>query len=233
MGNGNSRAGLIAGIVVFVVSHIWQLVIGGFDQITRFNFWFGLYGWYCAAIVVGFLGMFLPALVTVQFIPPGMDISGFAVAAFQAQYLSQVWGPAMWFLTLLCGFWVLFSTQLGVTDIFVRMVTDILWTASARIRAWRGGDVRLVYYGILLVFTIWGAIAINLAQPLVLILIGANMAGFNFIVLSLHTLYVNRKFLPPELRPPRWRELTLVLAALFFAFFVTLTVLNQVFGMRL
>jgi uncharacterized membrane-anchored protein len=180
-----------------------------------------------------FLGMFLPALLTVQFIPPGTDISGFAVAAFQAQYLSQVWGPAMWFLTLLCGFWILFSTQLGITDLFARMVTDMLWTGSARIRAWRGGDVRLVYYGVLLVFTIWGAIAINLAQPLILILIGANMAGFNFIVLSLHTLYVNRKFLPPELRPPLWRELTLVLAALFFAFFVTLTVLNQVFGVRL
>ena len=30
-----------------------------------------------------------------------------------------------------------------------RSITDILWTGSARVRAWRGGDVRAVYYTVL------------------------------------------------------------------------------------
>ncbi len=55
MDNRDSRAGMVAGIVVFIVGPVLQLILGGFDQVTRFNFWFGLYGWYCAAIVVGYL----------------------------------------------------------------------------------------------------------------------------------------------------------------------------------
>ncbi len=178
--------------------------------------------------VVGcFLGMGLPALITVQFIPPGTDITGFRVAAYQAEYLSQQLGQVMWFLTLLTGFWILFSTQLGITDAFVRLVTDITWTSSGRLRDASRGDVRKVYYVVMAVFAIWGCIAINLTQPLILILLGANMAGFNFIVLGLHTVYVNRKYVPRELRPALWREITMLLAALFFLFFVTVTVLDQ------
>lgn len=179
--------------------------------------------------VIGcFIGMGLPALITVQFIPPGTDISGFAVAAFQAEYLSRQLGQAMWFLTLLTGFWILFSTQLGITDAFVRVVTDVTWTSNSRLREATGGDVRKVYYGVMLVFAVWGCIAINLTQPLVLILLGANMAGFNFVVLGLHTVYVNRKFLPRDLRPALWREVVMLLAVGFFTFFVSITVWSQI-----
>lgn len=52
---GTSRTAFIAALVVFIGGPILQLLIGGFEQATRFNFWFGLYGWYCAAIVVGYL----------------------------------------------------------------------------------------------------------------------------------------------------------------------------------
>ncbi len=52
---GTSRTAFIVGLVVFIGGPILQLLIGGFDQATRFNFWFGLYGWYCAAIVIGYL----------------------------------------------------------------------------------------------------------------------------------------------------------------------------------
>ncbi len=165
-----------------------------------------------------FLGMGLPALLTIHFIPPGTQIAGFGVAAFQANYLAQRWGQAMWFITLLVGFWILYSTQLGITDGFVRMVTDMVWTGSRTAR--RVVDVRIIYYGVLAVFTLWGIVLLlSGIQPLVLILLGANMAGLNFVVLGLHTVYVNRRFLPKELRPPIWREATVLAAVLFFAFF--------------
>ena len=169
--------------------------------------------------VVGcFLGMGLPALLTIHFIPPGTQIAGFAVAAFQANYLAAKWGLAMWFITLLVGFWILYSTQLGITDAFVRMVTDMVWSGSRTAR--KVADVRVVYYGVMGIFTLWGIIMLlSGVQPLVLILLGANMAGLNFVVLGLHTLYVNRRFLPKELRPPLWREVVVVLAVIFFAFF--------------
>jgi len=80
--------------------------------------------------------------------------------------------------------------------------------------------VRLIYYSVLAVFTLWGIIILLTGvRPLFLILLGANMAGLNFVVLGLHTLYVNRKFLPRDLRPSLWREAVMVLAAVFFLFF--------------
>jgi Mn2+/Fe2+ NRAMP family transporter len=188
----------------------------------RWNEWWKFAGadQYGLWVVGCFLGMGLPALLTLQFIPPGTQFQGQAVAAYQAEYLSRAWGGAMWFITLLVGFWILYSTQIGITDGFVRMVTDIVWTGSKRAREWRGGDIRLVYYSVLAIFTVWGVFVLfSGIQPLVLILLGANMAGLNFVVLGLHTLYVNRKFLPRELRPALWREAVVLLAVLFFAFF--------------
>ena len=103
-----------------------------------------------------------------------------------------------------------------------RAVTDILWTGSTRIRAWRGGDVRVVYYTVLAVITVWGILALRLTQPIILLSLSANMAGIVFIISSLHLLYVNTTLLPRELRPPMWRRVALVALALFYGFFLTL-----------
>ena len=59
----------------------------------------------------------------------------------------------------------------------VRAVTDILWTGSSRVRAWRGGDVRAVYYAVLAVVVLWGMVALRLAQPIVLLQLAANVGG--------------------------------------------------------
>lgn len=48
-----------------------------------------------------------------------------------------------------------------------RAITDILWTGSKRIRVWRGGDVRMIYYGVLTVVSLWGIVALRLTQPIV------------------------------------------------------------------
>ena len=47
------------------------------------------------------------------------------------------------------GAWILFKTQLDNLEGMVARVTDILWTGSRRVRGWRGGDVRAVYYTVL------------------------------------------------------------------------------------
>jgi hypothetical protein len=73
---------------------------------------------------------------------------------------------------------------------------------------------------VLALFAIWGCIALNLARPLTLIIIGANAAAVIFVFESLHTIVVNRRVLPRELRPALWREACLVLCALFYGTFV-------------
>ena len=103
------------------------------------------------------------------------------------------------------GFWILFKTQLGNTDILVRTITDALWMASSRAREWRMG-IRSIYYGILLVFSIWGVIVIRSASPFQLFKILANMAGIVLMIAGVQIFLVNRRFLPKVVRPPLWRR---------------------------
>ena len=164
-----------------------------------------------------FLGMFLNVNLATAIIPHGTDLQGLAAGAYQADYLSRIW-PGFWFLTLFNGFWILFKTQLGNTDILVRTITDAVWMSSKRARGWDMG-IRSIYYGILLAFSIWGVFVIRLASPFQLFKILANMAGIVLLIAGVQIFLVNRRFLPPAVRPAKWREAGLLLCSAFYAFF--------------
>jgi hypothetical protein len=165
-----------------------------------------------------FLGMFLNVNLATHLIPQGTDLQGLGAGAYQAEYLRKLW-PALWFLTLFNGFWILFKTQLGNTDILVRTVTDALWMSSRRVRAWKGGRIQWVYYAILGAFTVWAFLAINIASPMTLFKVLANVAGLVLAISGVQIFWVNRRFLPPALRPSLWREILLLACAGFYAFF--------------
>ncbi|MEX2177087.1 MAG: Nramp family divalent metal transporter [Gemmatimonadaceae bacterium] len=176
------------------------------------------------------LGIALPALLYVHFLPRGEDIRGLGIAAALAVAVGEVAGPLLAGFIAFLGAWLLIKTQLDSLEAMTRAVTDMLWTGSRRVRRWRGGDVRAVYYTVLASVAIWGMIALRLAQPIVLLQIGANVAGAVFVIASLHLLYINTTLLPPELRPPMWRRAALVTMAVFYGFFVTLSALYLVRG---
>ncbi len=187
----------------------------GWWRIVRADQW-GIY--FTGAL----LGMFLPAILYVTFIAPGTEIRGLGVAAALADAMVASVGPVFGGVVALMGVWVLFKTQLDIVDGTARAITDILWTGSARVRAWRGGDVRWVYYGVLAVIAVWGVIALGLAQPILLLQLGANMAGIVFVISSLHVLRINTTLLPEEIRPPLWRRVALVATSIFYGAFVFL-----------
>jgi hypothetical protein len=168
-------------------------------------------------------GMTLTTVMALQYVPPGTEVGGWSVVNVQAQGLAAVHGPIFWFLALIAGFWVLFSTQLGFVDGIPRSITDMLWTGSSTVRRWRGGDVRAIYYSVLILYIAWGCISLHLAQPLTLLILAANIGGAIFVLLSLHTLVVNRRFLPREFRPPLWREAGLLLCTLFYGTFAVVS----------
>jgi hypothetical protein len=170
------------------------------------------------------LGMLLPAILYVTFLPRGTDIRGLGIAAALAQSVGAQAGPLLAGAIALLGAWLLLKTQLDNVDAITRSVTDMLWTASSRVRAWRGGDVRAVYYSVLAAVAIWGMIALRMVQPIVLLQLGANVAGVIFIIASLHLLYINSTLLPPELRPSMPRRMVLVAMALFYGFFTYLSI---------
>lgn len=170
------------------------------------------------------LGMALPALLYVTFVPAGSDIRGLGIAAALAHAVATQKGALFGGAIAILGVWILFKAQLDILEGMTRAVTDILWTGSARIRAWRGGDVRVVYYSVLAIISVWGIIALRLTQPIILLSLSANMAGIVFIISSIHLLYVNTRLLPVALRPPMWRRLALVALALFYGLFLTMWV---------
>lgn len=184
----------------------------GWWRIVRVDQW-GVY--FTGAI----LGMVLPALLYVTFVPAGVDIRGLGIAAALAQAVSSQKGALFGGVIAVLGVWLLFKTQLDILEGMTRAVTDILWTGSARIRGWRGGDVRVVYYSVLALISVWGILALRLTQPIILLAVSANIAGMVFIISSLHLLYVNTRLLPVALRPRMWRRLALVALALFYGLF--------------
>ena len=169
------------------------------------------------------LGMALPALLYVTFLPRGTDIRGPGISAALAHGVGARAGPLLAGAIAFLGAWILVKTQLDNVEGMTRAITDILWTGSRRIRAWRGGDVRAVYYAVLSGIVLWGVIALRLAQPIILLQLGANVAGVVLIVSSLHLPYVNTHLLPVELRPPAWRRVALVAVALFYGIFLVLS----------
>jgi hypothetical protein len=170
-----------------------------------------VWGFFC------FVGMFLNVNLATAIIPHGTDLQGLAAGAYQAEYLRKIW-QGFWFLTLFNGFWILFKTQLGNTDILVRTITDAVWMSSPRARESKVG-IRAIYYGILIVFSVWGAIMIQSASPFQLFKIIANMAGLVLLIAGVQIFLVNRRFLPRDVRPPLWREIGLLACSAFYAFF--------------
>jgi hypothetical protein len=188
----------------------------GWWRIVKADQW-GVF--FCGAV----LGMLLPALLYVSFLPSGTDIRGLGIAAALAQSVGERSGPLLAGGIALLGAWILLNTQLDSIEALTRAVTDILWTSSPRVRSWRGGDVRAIYYTVLAAVAIWGMIALRIAQPIVLLQLGANIAGAVFIIASLHLLYINTTLLPEALRPSKWRRAALIGMALFYGFFTTLS----------
>ncbi|MGE0406466.1 MAG: Nramp family divalent metal transporter [Candidatus Korobacteraceae bacterium] len=169
------------------------------------------------------IGMVLPAVLYLTFLPRGTNIQGLGISATLASSIGARAGTLVAGIVAVLGAWLLFKTQLDILEGMVRAITDILWTGSKRLRSWRGGDVRVIYYGVLCAIALWGIIALRLAAPIILIQIAANVAAVILCVGALHVLYVNTRFLPRELRPPAWRRFLLVTMSVFYGFFAVLS----------
>ena len=163
-----------------------------------------------------FLGMYLNVNLATAIVPHGTDLQGLAAGAYQAKYLAQIW-PGFWFLTLFNGFWILFKTQLGNTDVLVRTTADAVWMSHPWVHS--GVGIRGVYYGILALFSVWGVVALRSASPFQLFKVLANVAGLVLVMAGIQIFRVNRRFLPQAVRPPLWREAGLLLCVAFYAFF--------------
>lgn len=163
------------------------------------------------------LGMALPAMFSYQYIRGVSSVEGHALAAMTAQAMASRHGAAFWYLTLLCGFLIMAPTQVGQLDGMCRRWTDVIWTGVRRLHRLEGGKVRYIYYSILVLYGVWGLVALHLTpNPMVLALASGVMMNFVLAFSALHTLYVDLVLLPKDLRPGWLLRIGLICCALFY-----------------
>jgi hypothetical protein len=165
------------------------------------------------------LGMLLPTILMAHAValsgeqPTTANVPTFVASALQPEY-----GQGMFYLMLLMGVLVLFSTQLGIFEALVRVVTDAAPAVSPRMRSLIERDPRRFYYPFMIALLVAISVIIHLALPVALVQFSANMSNLGALIFPFMLIYLNSK-LPRVARPRPWHYVILVLNFLFFGFF--------------
>ncbi|MEJ3742971.1 Nramp family divalent metal transporter [Actinomycetes bacterium KLBMP 9797] len=165
------------------------------------------------------LGMLLPTILMAR----AVELSGERptqanVPTFVAGVLDEEYGRVMFYLALVLGVLILFSTQLGIFEAMVRVVTDAAHGTSPTLRRLIEGDPRRFYYPFMLFLIIVISVILHLALPVSLVQWSANMSNLGALIFPFMLIYLNSK-LPRAARPRPWHYVLLGLNVLFFGFF--------------
>lgn len=182
-----------------------------------------------------FLGLALPSMLSVQFLERGTEAEDkWTAAAMTADAVSDtvsqsaefLAGP-FWFMVLFCGFLVLAPSMATSADGFIRRWVDVFWTSSKRLREVDPKNIRWLYFGVLVIYVIFGMIMLSLQQPATLLTIAATIFNFALGFSCWHTLAVNVKLLPEKLKPNWFVRIALFLSGAFFFFIATVSALQK------
>jgi hypothetical protein len=159
------------------------------------------------------IGMFLNVNLAASIIPSADMVSEATAGAYQAKHMADRLWQGFWLLTLINGFWILFSTHLGNTDVLIRTVSDICWSAFPSVRR---RSIGLLYVTLLGGLTVWAVIAVHLGNVLQLFKVLGIVANPIMAIAAIQIWRVNTRFLPAEIRPPLWRQAGLILCAIAY-----------------
>jgi hypothetical protein len=202
-----------------------------------------------------FIGLALPSMLSVEFLDRGASVPDKWVAAtmtaegvrdrvngvvitdnpanmtpeaLAAQEANEGGlGNAFWFMTVFCGFLVLAPSMSTSADGVIRRWVDVFWTTSDRLREMPPGAIKTVYFRVLAVYACLGLITLVSIKPATLLLIAAAIYNYALGISCLHTLYVNRSLLPPQLQARTSMQIALFLTGLFFLFIGCVSSLKQ------
>ncbi|HAA69812.1 MAG: hypothetical protein CMJ70_09030 [Planctomycetaceae bacterium] len=211
------------------LSHVGTVFEPTAESLVRWRRWF----WHVArdqwAVWMPgcFVGVGLPAMMSVMFLPRGFFVDDtWQTALFTANGLREnigaQWGNFFWMASLFCAFIVLATGVTPGADGFLRRWVDVIWIASPRARRLDPKSIRYVYFGVLATYAAFGVIMLTLEEPTTLLFISALLSNFALGFTCLHTLAVNLILLPKELRPGWFCRIALFLAGLFFLLVATI-----------
>jgi hypothetical protein len=179
--------------------------------------------WLPAALV----GIALPAMLSLEFLPRGATASQWTLVGMTAGGVADrvggALGTACWYGVLLCGLLVLLPNAASNADGFVRRWVDALWMSIRGARRLAPSAVGRWYYGTLAGYFLIGVYFLSTARPMGLIIAYGNLGNLALAVSCWHTLAVNRRLLPREVRPGLASQAALALAGGYFFALAALT----------
>jgi hypothetical protein len=174
-----------------------------------------------------FIGLALPSMLSVEFLPRGATANQWVLAGMTADGVAGrvggALGAACWYMVLLCGFLVLLPNAASNADGFIRRWVDVSWTAIKRLHAWEPRRIGKLYFAILVCYLALGVFFLSMARPMGLIVAYGNLGNLALAVSCWHTLFVNVKLLPSELRPGWAARAGLFIAGVYFFALALLT----------
>ena len=169
-----------------------------------------------------FMGMALPALLSMQFVqystitPAQASVAqaiitadGLRNAGF-APIITQI----LWIVALFTGLMVMLPSQMSIVDDFSRRWTDSIWTSSRRVRGkMQPNQVKYIYYTILGIYVTWSFIFAYFFSnaPKLMTDFIANFNNLALGVTAFQVAWINFHLLPAPIRP-RWYQTAGILA---------------------
>jgi hypothetical protein len=229
----------VGAVPSFVGGHALQLAHVGTvfevtaDSLRRFHGWMR-HVWRDQLVVwmpACFVGLALPSMLSIQFLPRGTQATDWTAAAMTADGVAAAVGPRLgplcWLMTLFCGFLVLAPSAATTADGVLRRWVDVFWTGSAHLRKLDPHMIRYVYFAVLCGYAVFGLVALAFAQPRQLILLATTVYNYALGVSCWHTLVVNLTLLPRELRPGWPTRVALAVAGVYFTTLAVITSLDN------
>ena len=177
------------------------------------------------------LGLLLPGILMSHLVAEsGTQPSRETIPTYVADQLRATGEPEFFFyLALVIGFLVFFTTQMVVFEMLTRNFVDAVYGSSSRFRRLIGGDPRRFYYPFMVVLAIVISIIIFQALPARLVSWAANMSNLAALIMPLALMYLIAK-LPRPARARWWSYLILSLVTVFFGYFFINFFSNEVLG---
>jgi hypothetical protein len=138
-------------------------------------------------------------------------------------------GDFFFYIALIIGFLVLFTTQMVVFEMLTRNFVDAVYGSSSRFRTMLGGDPRKFYYPFMILLAVIISFIIFQALPTTLVSWAANMSNLAALIMPLLLMYLISK-LPRPARAAWWSYLILTVVVVSFGYSFINFFSNEVFG---
>jgi hypothetical protein len=175
------------------------------------------------------IGVGLPAVLSVQFIPRGTTGDAWAMAIATAENVKATiqgsLGTFYWYLLIFCGILVLVPNTITDADGTVRRWVDLAWSAVKKLHAWDPRRINLFYFWMLAGFVVLGVVILmSGVKPKGLVEIYSCIANFALGYSCFHVLAVNVTLLPAPVRPGPLNRTLLSGAGFYFLTLAGVTV---------